>query len=116
MHQRVRNVHALRATCETPHGRQAPHSRVEFNASRHPFYGEAPTMFFLLPVFSLSSTLKNILDLKNSKTGGHLLIVSYLVLCIKFDFCFNFTPWHLIFKLNQVLILLIVICFFFIFF
>jgi hypothetical protein len=51
MRQRVRDVYALRATCETPYGGQAPHSRVEFNASRHPFYGGAPTMFFLLPVF-----------------------------------------------------------------
>jgi len=71
---------------------------------------------FSSPRLSLSSTLKNMLALKNSKTGGHLLIVSYLVLCIKFDFFFNFAPWHLIFKSNSVLILLIVICFFFIFF
>jgi len=116
MRQRVRDVYTLRATCEEPHGGQAPHSRGEFNASRHPFYGEAPTVFFLLTVFSLFSTLKNMLALKNSKTCGHLLIVSYLVLYIKFDFFFNFAPWHLIFKSNQVLILLIVVCFFLIFF
>jgi hypothetical protein len=116
MRQRVRDVYTLRATCEAPHGGQAPHSRGEFNASRHPLYGEAPTVFFLLPVFSLFSTLKNMLALKNSKTCGHLLIVSYLVLYIKFDFFFNFAPWHLIFKSNQVLILFIVVCFFLIFF
>jgi hypothetical protein len=66
----------------------------------HPLRGGAPMIFFLSLLFSLSSTLENLLPLQKIRNVCYLLILLYLVLIILIisdliSLFFNFIIWFL---------------------